>query len=79
LLCILILIGLTLSQVTEYRLLEFNETTREWKPMSFIDEHLAECGKNGKHGGFIDVTDYPNLNPGGQKKSKSFFSRSAKT
>jgi len=72
-LCILILIGLTLSQVTEYRLLEFNETTREWKPMSFIDEHLAECGKNGKHGGFIDVTDYPNLNPGGQKNQKVSF------
>jgi len=57
-------LSFTLSQEPEeLRLLEFNETWREWKPFAYVLKHLSECGKTGKHGGFFDVTDHPNLKP----------------
>jgi len=44
-----------------------------WKPFSYVEEHISECGKTGEHGGFIDVTDHPNLNPWDQKNKKITF------
>jgi len=45
------------------RLLEFNETHREFLPFSYVLEHLEECGKTGKHGGFFDITDFEKVPP----------------
>jgi len=61
-----------ISIPNDLRLIEFNETHREWKPFSFILDHVSECGK-GEHGGFIDVTDHPNLKPEDQKNKKITF------
>jgi len=64
----------TLSQTpNDFRLLEFNETHRVWKSQDYIQKHIAECGKNGGHGGFIDVTDHRTLNPLDQKFPRVSF------
>jgi len=45
------------------RLIEFNETTRQWVPEHRIDQLEKECGA--AHGGFFDVTDHRDLSPAG--------------
>jgi len=45
------------------RLLEFNESHREFLPFSYVQKHLVECGKTGKHGGFFDITDHQKVAP----------------
>jgi leucyl aminopeptidase len=48
----------------DLRCIEFNETYREWMPMSDVEKLAQECGKKG-HGGFIDITDHPFLSSAG--------------
>jgi len=54
------------------RLLEFNETHREFLPFSYVMEHIAECGKTGQHGGFFDITDHQKTAPATFLKSHAF-------
>jgi leucyl aminopeptidase len=66
---------LTLEEIstTTIRLLEFNETHREYLPFSYVLKHISECGKSGQHGGFMDVTDHPHLNANQQIHEKVSF------
>jgi leucyl aminopeptidase len=48
------------------RLIEFNETYRVWLTQQEVEKLLNECGKpdqTGRHTGFMDITDHPNLRP----------------
>jgi len=49
----------------QMRLIEFNETYRTWMSLKDVEEHSRECDKRNEHGGFIDVTDYPDMSPDG--------------
>eukprot|EP01121_Diplochlamys_sp_Union-15-3_P017587 TRINITY_DN621_c0_g1_i1.p1 TRINITY_DN621_c0_g1~~TRINITY_DN621_c0_g1_i1.p1 ORF type:complete len:365 (+),score=71.90 TRINITY_DN621_c0_g1_i1:99-1193(+) len=46
----------------DWRLIEFNETYRQWMPFDKVLELIEECGK-GHKGGFMDVTEHPEEPP----------------
>jgi len=47
------------------RLIEFNETYRTWMTIEEVEALGKECGEEDKHGGFMDITDHPDLSPNG--------------
>jgi len=46
---------------TEWRLIEFNETSRVWMSVAEVEAMVAECGKDA--GGFMDITDHQDFSP----------------
>jgi len=49
------------------RLIQFNETFTQWMTVADVEKLAQECGSEGHHGGFFDITDHQSLSPKGLK------------
>jgi len=52
------------QQQLNLRLIEFNETHREWISEDKVSEMLMECASKGSEKGFMDITNHQNLSVG---------------
>jgi len=51
------------SSQQSLRLIQFSETEKRWMSQDEVEKMAAECGAEGHHGGFFDITDHPNFSP----------------